>query len=186
MLALFSNPHISGFRPLAFGQDMKHLMRSLPMGRLAIEPAATLTDAQAALRRYCPQVVVFSGHTFMGSLAFENDSGKLEQHTDPNHFATMLLGPYPQPPKLARLLSPPERTPTLRRAMGTGGRDGANRGDGSSPLLSDPERASESQRGSLRGAHTEGPPPRICCRPGSAPLWGWGRRGSAPRRPTTR
>jgi hypothetical protein len=43
---------------------------------LAIEPAATVTDAQAALAKHSPRVLVFSGHTFMGALAFEADDGR--------------------------------------------------------------------------------------------------------------
>ena len=50
LLALFSNPQLSrqaqqlGLRPLSFGQDIKHLLRSMDMRDIAIEPAATLRD----------------------------------------------------------------------------------------------------------------------------------------------
>ncbi|KAL1507541.1 hypothetical protein AB1Y20_007163 [Prymnesium parvum] len=99
LLALFSNPQMAGLRPLSLGQDMKHLMRSLPLWRIAIEPAASLVDAQEALRRYRPRVVIFSGHTFMGVLAFENDVGKLDliqsDHSDATLFSRLLLGQVP-------------------------------------------------------------------------------------------
>ena len=64
LLALFSNPRMptdSGIRPLAFGKDLKHLMKALPVADLAIEPAATLVDAQKALITHSPRVLVFSG-----------------------------------------------------------------------------------------------------------------------------
>ena len=35
-----------------------------------IEPAATLADAQKALATHQPRILLFSGHTLMGSLAF--------------------------------------------------------------------------------------------------------------------
>ena len=51
------------------------------MRDIAIEPAATLIDAQQALLRHLPRVLVFSGHTFMGTLAIEDESGKLADLT---------------------------------------------------------------------------------------------------------
>eukprot|EP00966_Prymnesium_polylepis_P048142 1115205-Prymnesium_polylepis.1 len=57
---------------------------------LAIEPAATLQDAQEALKQYRPCVVVFCGHTFMGSLAFEDASGRLGTDSE-SQFETMIL-----------------------------------------------------------------------------------------------
>lgn len=85
VLALFSNPRLPesaqrtlGLRPLSFGLDLKHLLRALPRDALAIEPAATLLDAQSALARHRPRLLVFSGHTISGALAFETPEGRLE------------------------------------------------------------------------------------------------------------
>lgn len=79
VLACFSNPTLPqrvqaqmGLRPLAFGQDLRMLMHQLPPDQLAVEPAATLLHVRQALIRSVPRWVLFSGHTFMGALAFEN------------------------------------------------------------------------------------------------------------------
>ena len=98
LLALFSNPQLTrqaqalGLRPLSLGQDIKHLMRSMNIGDVAIEPAATLLDAQEVLRKHLPRILVFSGHTFMGSLAFEDTNGRLDEHAGVEMFSRLLLG----------------------------------------------------------------------------------------------
>lgn len=53
LLALFSNPKVpmnAGIllRPLQLGQELKHLLRSVPNVHIAVEPAAGLADVQAA------------------------------------------------------------------------------------------------------------------------------------------
>ena len=85
VLALFCNPRLPikmqqafGVSPLALGQDLKHLLRSMPSSTVAIEPAATLADAQAAIRKHQPRVLIFSGHTIGGRLAFEDARGRLD------------------------------------------------------------------------------------------------------------
>ena len=70
----------------------------MPAGEIAIEPAATLVDAQQALIRHQPRILVFSGHTFMGSLAFEDSRGGLDEHTDADTIGQMLLGQMPNVP----------------------------------------------------------------------------------------
>ena len=98
VLALFSNPQLTrqaqqfGLRPLSFGKDIKHLLRQMDMKEIAIVPAATLIDAQDALDEHRPRIVIFSGHTFMGSLAFEDDDGRMDAHSDPFRFEQILLG----------------------------------------------------------------------------------------------
>ena len=44
---------------LALGQDLKHLLQAMPSSTVAIEPAATLADAQAAFRKHQPRVLIF-------------------------------------------------------------------------------------------------------------------------------
>lgn len=86
VLALFSNPLASAaqrkvgirLRPLRLGQEMQHLMRAIPSVYLDIQPSATLEAASAALQQKGPRLVIFSGHTHRGTLAFENDAGALE------------------------------------------------------------------------------------------------------------
>ena len=92
VLALFANPKMPGYQPLSFGQDLKHLLRALPLSDIAIEPAATLEDAQAALHEHRPRIVVFSGHAFGGSLAFEDSKGALDRHGDVELFVRLILG----------------------------------------------------------------------------------------------
>ena len=82
LLALFANPALPreaegfGFRPLQFGQDLRLLMNALPSGEVEVEPAATLLNAQQALLRSNPRCVLFSGHTILGTLAFETPEGR--------------------------------------------------------------------------------------------------------------
>ncbi|KAL3892761.1 MAG: hypothetical protein SGPRY_014812, partial [Prymnesium sp.] len=99
LLALFCNPRMNavearqyGIRPLALGQELKHLLRLMPSRLIAIEPAATLLDAQNACEQYSPRILSFSGHTFAGMLAFEDDNGRLDKHADPEKFAKLITG----------------------------------------------------------------------------------------------
>ena len=83
--------------PLRFGQEMRFLLRSVPkvllhrnapahlaytpptlprwprfwQVYLALVPAATLADAQRSLVEHSPRILMFSGHTLLGALAFE-------------------------------------------------------------------------------------------------------------------
>ena len=108
MLALFCNPRVPqrlqlahGLLPLALGQEIKHLLKSLSLADVAIEPAATLADAQAALQRHQPRILAFSGHTFGGRLAFENERGQLDMEADPEQFVKIITGQaLPQPTRL--------------------------------------------------------------------------------------
>lgn len=59
---------------------------------VAIEPAATLADAQEALFKYQPRVLIFSGHTVMGSLAFEDSSGRVAVRASAELITKMLFG----------------------------------------------------------------------------------------------
>ena len=96
VLALFSNPKVTmelaymGLRPLNFGQELKHLLHSIPHRHLAVEPAATLVDAKEAFAKHRPRFLLFSGHTHMGALAFETPDGRLDQHADADFFVQML------------------------------------------------------------------------------------------------
>jgi hypothetical protein len=99
VLAIFCNPRVPralqlsrGLQPLALGQELKHLLRSLPLSTVAIEPAATLVDAQEALKRHQPRILAFAGHTFGGRLAFEDERGRLDVNADPEHFVNMVTG----------------------------------------------------------------------------------------------
>jgi len=83
LLALFSNPTVPAhspltLRPLALGQELKFLMRALPHEHLAVEPAASIEDVGAAVRAHNPRILLFSGHSFMGSLAFELADGRID------------------------------------------------------------------------------------------------------------
>ena len=81
LLALFSNPATPQqlqLRPLQLGQELKFLLRSVPPSSLACEPAASLVDVEAAIKRCSPSLLFFSGHSFAGSLAFELPNGKIE------------------------------------------------------------------------------------------------------------
>ena len=98
LLALFANPALPreaegfGLRPLAFGQDLRLLMNALPSGAVEVEPAATLLNAQQALLRCNPRCVLFSGHTILGTLAFETPEGRLDMHATPDFFVRLLQG----------------------------------------------------------------------------------------------
>ena len=84
LLALFSNPRAppgaagSYVRPLQLGQELKFLLRAVPTVHLAIEPAAGLADVEAAVKKHNPRIILFSGHSFMGSLAFELPNGRMQ------------------------------------------------------------------------------------------------------------
>ena len=116
VLALFCNPQVTrvmatqhGIRPLALGQEIKHLLRALPIETVAIEPAATLIDAQEALRRHQPRVLTFSGHSMGSNLVFEDARGRIDTSVDGQHFAKMIFGqlsqPSPSTPASAPLLA---------------------------------------------------------------------------------
>lgn len=101
LLALFANPQLSalqvrslGLRPLSFGQDMKHLLRSMRESEIAIEPAATLDDAKQAISKYMPRILVFSGHTVMGTLAFEDTTGRLDEHASAESIGEIFYGTH--------------------------------------------------------------------------------------------
>ena len=81
LLALFSNPNAPQqlqLKPLQLGQELKFLLRSIPTTHLACEPAASLEDVEAAVNRCNPSLVLFSGHSFVGSLAFELPNGRID------------------------------------------------------------------------------------------------------------
>ncbi|KAL1511449.1 hypothetical protein AB1Y20_006248 [Prymnesium parvum] len=105
ILALFSNPSVSreqrqgGIRlqPLKLGKEMQYLLRAIPAVYLDIQPAATLVDAGAALEVHRPRIVIFSGHTHNGGLAFEDSHGTLEASgttASARKFVRMLRGAY--------------------------------------------------------------------------------------------
>ena len=60
------------------GGLLKLVRRSVPPQDLACEPAAALEDVKAAIERCKPRLVLFSGHSFAGSLAFELPNGRIE------------------------------------------------------------------------------------------------------------
>lgn len=64
----------------------------MKMSEIAIEPAATLKDAQDAFHKYTPRILIFSGHTVMGTLAFEDVSGRLDEHASPESIGKILYG----------------------------------------------------------------------------------------------
>jgi len=85
LLALFSNPTVPPklrqalrLEPLRFGQEMRFLLRSVPKVYLALVPAATLADAQRSLVEHSPRILMFSGHTLLGALAFEKPDGRID------------------------------------------------------------------------------------------------------------
>ena len=81
LLALFSNPSAPQqlqLRPLQLGQELKFLLRSVPAVELECEPAASLEDARMAIERCDPSLILFSGHSFAGSLAFELPNGRID------------------------------------------------------------------------------------------------------------
>ena len=81
LLALFSNPATPQqlqLKPLQLGQELKFLMRSVPAAHLSVEPAASLVDVEMAIKKSDPALILFSGHSFAGSLAFELPNGRIE------------------------------------------------------------------------------------------------------------
>uniref|UniRef100_A0A7S3AZ73 Uncharacterized protein n=1 Tax=Haptolina ericina TaxID=156174 RepID=A0A7S3AZ73_9EUKA len=91
LLALFSNPSVQGpnLRPLQLGQEIKLMMREVPKVQVAVEPAAALTDVEAAVMAHNPRIILFSGHSFMGSLAFELPNGRIDL-PPPQQFINMI------------------------------------------------------------------------------------------------
>ena len=87
LLAIFSNPRSGS--PLQLGRELKFLLNSLPASQLAIEPAATLIDVRAAISQKNPRLLLFSGHSFMGCLAFEMEDGRVDL-PPPRHFIAQL------------------------------------------------------------------------------------------------
>ena len=100
VVALFSNPRIprrlgQAYKPLSFGQDLKFLMRTLPRGELAVEPAVSLYTARRALVQHRPRVLVFSGHTIGedgDTVALETPDGAFDMvaAADPDIFIALL------------------------------------------------------------------------------------------------
>lgn len=97
LLALFANPtlpaHMAaqmGLRPLKLGQELRFLLRTIPKMFLEVQPAATMADARETLERLNPRIIMFSGHTFMGALAFELDNGRIDMHSPPAMFVNLL------------------------------------------------------------------------------------------------
>jgi len=97
LLALFANPTLPaqmaasmGLRPLKLGQELRFLLRTIPKMFLEVQPAATMADAREALERHNPRIIMFSGHTFMGALAFELDNGRIDTHSPPAMFVNLL------------------------------------------------------------------------------------------------
>eukprot|EP00966_Prymnesium_polylepis_P156310 3611199-Prymnesium_polylepis.1 len=116
ILALFANPSLTreqrkkGVRlpQLKLGQEMKVLLRAVPPVYLAIYPAATIKEAGTAVQIHRPNVVMFSGHTHRGGLAFETSEGTIELSetvTQAKNFVRML--------REVRLNDDPEDVPSL-------------------------------------------------------------------------
>lgn len=90
LLALFANPsslkHLppelgntwGHMRPLSLGRELKSLLRSVPAPYVFIEPSATLEDVRTAVQQHNPQIALFSGHSIVGSLAFELPNGTVD------------------------------------------------------------------------------------------------------------
>ncbi|KAL1507448.1 hypothetical protein AB1Y20_008285 [Prymnesium parvum] len=82
LLALFSNPrtplHGPQLKPLALGQELKFLLKSVPAYHIAVEPAAAFGDVSERVKEHNPRIILFSGHSFMGSLAFELPNGRID------------------------------------------------------------------------------------------------------------
>ena len=116
VVALFSNPRTPRrpgqalpTGPLSFGQDLKFLMRTLPRGELAVEPAVSLYTARRALVQHRPRILVFSGHTIGedgDNVALETPDGAFDMvaAADPDIFIALLTSlarpgarPHPHP-----------------------------------------------------------------------------------------
>merc|ERR1712185_139443 len=103
---------MGGLAPLAFGQDLKFLMRTLPPGQLAVEPAVSLYTARRALVQHRPRILLFSGHTVGErgeNFALETPDGKFDVAAakQPELFIwllTSLWSPEALPPEAARVL----------------------------------------------------------------------------------
>ncbi|KAL1495167.1 hypothetical protein AB1Y20_017032 [Prymnesium parvum] len=98
LLALFSNPCVTsdlrssiqaGLRPLHLGQELKFLLRAVPKQFVSVEPAAALSDAAQAVKEHNPRILLFSGHSFMGTLAFELPDGRIDL-PQPSQFIHLL------------------------------------------------------------------------------------------------
>ena len=99
VVALFCNPSVSepfqrkhGLKPLAFGQDMKFMMRSLSkQGLLYVEPAASLYTTRRALVNFRPRFMIFSGHCLGGlHLCFETPDGHYDRECSLQMFINLL------------------------------------------------------------------------------------------------
>jgi hypothetical protein len=71
--------------------EHRHLMQAVPLSDLVILLAATLRGAHEALVLHKPRVLLFSSHSLMGHLLFENDEGKVT-------FSSRLI---PSPPNMS-------------------------------------------------------------------------------------
>lgn len=65
------------------------MLRAVPKQYVAVEPAAALSDAAAAIKDHNPRILLFSGHSFMGSLAFELPDGRIDL-PPPSEFISLL------------------------------------------------------------------------------------------------
>ena len=101
VLALFSNPSLQHLPssvskeinqpsgPLALGRELKSLLRSVPSPYVYVEPAATIEDVAAAVRRHNPQLAIFSGHSMSGSLLLERPDGAVDLPTSDDFLAAL-------------------------------------------------------------------------------------------------
>ena len=84
LLALFSNPRAPPAPPArtsarcSSAKSSSSCCAPSPTVHLAIEPAAGLADVEAAVKKHNPRIILFSGHSFMGSLAFELPNGRMQ------------------------------------------------------------------------------------------------------------
>lgn len=98
----------------SFEQDIKHLLRSMDSHEIAIEPAATLKDAQEAFVKHQPRILVFSGHTVhqIKSRPIPCQTNPTHHHHTPIPNRTPNPSPHPHPTPAPALTTLPHPTPT--------------------------------------------------------------------------
>mmetsp|Transcript_43462 Transcript_43462/g.86952 ORF Transcript_43462/g.86952 Transcript_43462/m.86952 type:complete len:586 (-) Transcript_43462:197-1954(-) len=87
LLALFSSPNRvptgrARLQPLQLGQELKFVLRAVPVIDLAVEPAASFDDVHRALDRCKPRLLHFSGHSEDNELIFEASSAESSSSYD--------------------------------------------------------------------------------------------------------
>lgn len=76
VVAFYANPFLPpamGMPPLQqLTREMRHLMRTVSPFDVSIEPCSSMEDVRTRVAQFRPRVVLFSGHSWRGTLLLEN------------------------------------------------------------------------------------------------------------------